>query len=319
MSSATIDAGLVLMARGLDYAYPGGAGGGSFRLDVPALDVREGEVLALCGPSGSGKSTLLAILAGLLRPASGHVLMATDEGAIDLHGGTRGEWRRHRRHIGFVHQDPREYLNDRRIVADIVADPLQIHRLPGNPGAAEATRGARSSAEALGLGARRSARERRERALAMLRRVGIGPELADRDPGALSGGQRQRVALARALVARPRLVFLDEPTSALDVSVQAAIVELIRELRRDDGRTAYVLVTHDLPLARQLADRVAILDQGRVIEVGDIDRVFRAPAMPMTQRLLGIARADLGSFGAAPRGVEGRPQGRDEVVESFPP
>src|SRR6185312_16545320 len=123
-------------------------------------------------------------------------------------------------------------------------------------------------APALYLGGPASRRERRARALGVLQNVGITPAQAERRPGALSGGQRQRVAIARALVARPRLVFLDEPTSALDVSVQALVVELLRRLRREDGDRAYVLVTHDLPLARQLADRVAILDGGRIVELG---------------------------------------------------
>lgn len=121
---------------------------------------------------------------------------------------------------------------------------------------------------------------------------------AERRPEALSGGQRQRVAIARALVASPRLVFLDEPTSALDVSVQASIIELLQRLREEDHKTAYVLVTHDLPLARQLADRVVILEHGRIAEQGEIDCVFQAPASPVTRELLGIAQADLGALGA---------------------
>jgi peptide/nickel transport system ATP-binding protein len=240
-----------LRATDLRFAYPTGPDGPGFELAVPRLEVAAGETLALCGPSGSGKSTLLAILAGLLRPAAGEVLLSADAGWVNLHTGTGREWRRHRRHLGFVHQDPREYLNDRRVVADIVADPLAIHGLFGR-------------------------KERRERAFAALKEVGITPAQAERTPGALSGGQRQRVAIARALVARPRLVFLDEPTSALDVSVQAAIVELLRRLRSEDARTAYVLVTHDLALARHLADRVVVLDRGRVVEFGEVDRVLDA-------------------------------------------
>ena len=98
-------------------------------------------------------------------------------------------------------------------------------------------------------------------------------------------------------MAQPRLVFLDEPTSALDVSVQASIVELLRKVRQDDAHTTYVLVTHDLPLARQLADRVAILDRGQIVELGDADQVFRQPVSPITRELIGIARADLASVG----------------------
>jgi ABC-type glutathione transport system ATPase component len=313
MSSTLTRAEVMLQASDLAFTYPSPIAEREFHLRTHALDVRAGEVLALCGPSGSGKSTLLAILAGLLRPSSGRVLLSTDGGPFDLYGCSPDDWRRQRRHIGFVHQDPREYLNDRRKVADIVVDPLRIHQLRGIP-VAPATaldeRIADGLARALGLALWRSGRERRARAIAMLKRVGIGPDHAERGPGALSGGQRQRIAIARALVASPRLVFLDEPTSALHVSVQASIFELLQSLRRDDERTAYVLVTHDLPLARQLADRIAILDHGQIVELGDINQVFREPSSPVTRELLGIARADLGSLGltaehrASPRAWE---------------
>ncbi|HEY2910125.1 MAG TPA: dipeptide/oligopeptide/nickel ABC transporter ATP-binding protein [Gemmataceae bacterium] len=241
----------ILRATDLRFAYPAGPDGPGFELAVPQLDAMAGETLALCGPSGSGKSTLLSILAGLLRPEVGQVLLAADDGWVNVHAGSGRAWRRHRRHLGFVHQDPREYLNDRRTVADIVADPLAIHGQCGR-------------------------KERRERAVAALRDVGITEEQSERMPGALSGGQRQRVAIARAFVGRPQLIFLDEPTSALDVSVQAAIVELLRRLRNEDARTAYILVTHDLALARQLADRVVVLDRGRAIEWGEVDQVIGA-------------------------------------------
>jgi ABC-type glutathione transport system ATPase component len=106
------------------------------------------------------------------------------------------------------------------------------------------------------------------------------------------------VAIARALVARPRVVILDEPTSALDVSVQASIVDLLGKLGQDDLQTAYVLVTHDLPLARQLADRVAVLDHGQIVELGDVDQEFQQPASPIARDLIGIARADLAGLGS---------------------
>ncbi len=130
-----------------------------------------------------------------------------------------------------------------------------------------------------------------------LKKVGITRLQAGRTPSTLSGGQRQRVAIARALVAQPRVVILDEPTSALDVSVQASIVDLLSTLQQDDLQTAYVLVTHDLPLARQLADRVAILDRGQIVEVGAVDQVFQQPTSPVARDLIGIARADLAGLG----------------------
>jgi ABC-type glutathione transport system ATPase component len=258
----------VLSAREIAFTHPATAESRAFELRVAELDVRVREVLALCGPSGSGKSTLLTILAGLLQPRSGQVFLATENGRIDLYDRSPHEWRKLRRHFGFVHQDPREYLNDRRTVIDIVADPLNIHNVL------------------------QSRRERKNRAVEVLETVGINREQTERRPGALSGGQRQRVALARALVTGPRLVFLDEPTSALDVSVQASIVDLLQGLRRDAGQTAFVLVTHDLPLARQLADRVAILDRGQIVEMGTVDRVFDQPISSVTRDLLGIARTE---------------------------
>jgi ABC-type glutathione transport system ATPase component len=269
MSSDGSGRDAVLMVRDITFTYAVNPEEPGFELRVPELDVRVGEILALCGPSGSGKSTLLAILAGLLRPQSGLVLLSTAEGLFDLHAGSPREWRRQRRYFGFVHQDPREYLNDRRTVADIVADPLRIHDL--SP----------------------SRREQQSRVENTLLAVGITREQAARTPAALSGGQRQRVALARALVAGPRMIFLDEPTSALDVSVQASIIGLLQSLRRAAGGTAYVMVTHDLPLARQLADRVAILDRGQVAEIGEIDRVFDGPTSAVARDLLGMVRTEL--------------------------
>lgn len=254
---------LILEATDIGFAHPAGPTERGFELAVSRLEVRSGETLALCGPSGSGKSTLLSILAGLLRPGLGAVWHLTGEGRVDPCTSSARQWRQHRRHVGFVHQDPRESLNDRRIVVDIVADPLNIHGVLGP-------------------------RERREHAVAVLQEVGITRAQTERTPDALSGGQRQRVAIARAMVTRPRLIFLDEPTSALDVSVQAAIVELLQRFRERDRLAVYVLVTHDLALARQLADRVVVLDRGRVVDSGAVAQVFEHPASPVTRALLGI-------------------------------
>jgi ABC-type glutathione transport system ATPase component len=284
MSSNPNSLEILLHARDVEFSYQGAATGQNFELRVRDLAVRAGEVLALCGPSGSGKTTLLSILAGLLRPQAGQVWLGSPEASIELYSCSPAEWRSQRRYFGFVHQDPREYLNDRRTVADIVADPLNIHALPGLPAA---------SSRWLELPLARRRRERKARALLSLQKVGITREQAARQPATLSGGQRQRVAIARALVAQPRLVFLDEPTSALDVSVQAAIVQLLQQLRQEHDQIAYVLVTHDLPLARQLADRVAILDRGHIVEFGDVDQVFRQPNSSITIELLGLARAGL--------------------------
>jgi ABC-type glutathione transport system ATPase component len=292
MSLASTRTDALLQARGIVFSHPAAADERAFELRIDNLAVRAGEVLALCGPSGSGKSSLVTILAGLLRPQSGQVLLNSDAGPIELYSCSSGEWRSQRRNFGFVYQDPREYLNDRRTVVDIVTDPLHIHKLPGVPVEQRAL-----LARLPLLVGQRCRRERRARALLALQKVGISPAQAERKPSSLSGGQRQRVAIARALVADPRVVILDEPTSALDVSVQASIVDLLRNLRQDDDQAAFVLVTHDLPLARQLADRVAILDQGRIVELGDVDQVFQQPASPITRDLIGIARAEQAGLG----------------------
>jgi ABC-type glutathione transport system ATPase component len=289
MSSHPDSSEILLHAREIAFSHPAAANGQAFELHVPDLAVRGGEVLALCGPSGSGKSTLLSILAGLLRPQSGQVWFGSPESPIELYSCSPAEWRRQRRYFGFVHQDPREYLNDPRRVADMVADPLNIHDLPGLPV---------GSSHRLELPPARRRRERSVRALQSLQKVGITHAQAQRKPASLSGGQRQRVAIARALVAQPRLVFLDEPTSALDVSVQASIVQLLQYLRQEHYQMAFVLVTHDLRLARQLADRVAILDRGRVVEMGDVDQVFGQPSSSITIELLGLARAGLAVLGS---------------------
>lgn len=308
MSISRTAAEPVLEARGVTFRHPAGPAGAGFELRLDRMEVRAGELLALCGPSGSGKSTLLAVLAGLLRPHTGRVLFWGGGEAVDLYGGPPSEWRRLRRHFGFVHQDPREQLNDRRTVDDSVADPLAIHGLPGDP--APPTTLPQRLGDVFGGRARR---ERLVRAVALLRQVGISADQAARTPAELSGGQRQRVALARALVARPRVVFLDEPTSALDVSVQAGIVRLLGQLRDQDPAVAYVMVTHDLPLARQLADRIAVLDSGCVAEIGPVESVLSGPTSAVTRELLAIAGSGLGGPAHA-RSDTTNPPNKEEQV-----
>jgi ABC-type glutathione transport system ATPase component len=282
MSSKPTPGDLLLRARNIRHQFPAAPGCKAFTLDVPALDVFRGKALALCGPSGSGKSTLLFVLAGLQRPNAGLVTFHADGKAEDIYGLPSSEWRAFRRRFGVVHQDPREHLNDRRRTIDVVADPLKIHGLPGSePGPPETLMD--RLADMLGWGRHR--RGRRAKVAMMLKKVGITPDQARGTPEQLSGGQRQRVAVARALIADPELVFLDEPTSALDVSIQAGVIDLVAGLR-EERKFTIVLVTHDLGLVRQLADQVAILDQGRIIETGDADRVFQSPQADLTKRLL---------------------------------
>lgn len=255
--------GIVLEARGVRLKRSGRPGASPFCLGPLDLRVRRGEVLAVVGASAAGKSTLLDLLTGSVRPDAGEVLLHVHGEAMALAGVGRAAWRRTRRWIGRVYQDPSASLHARRRVIDQVADPLRVH----------------------GLAPRRDARILAGRQLAS---VGLDAELVGRRPDQLSGGQRQRVAIARAHVHDPAIVFLDEPTSALDPTVQAGIIELLRDRRRA-GVTS-LLVTHDLPLVARLADRVAVLDNGRLVELGAVGRVLESPSSPALQGLLAAVR-----------------------------
>jgi peptide/nickel transport system ATP-binding protein len=217
------------------------------------LEIRRGDVLGIVGESGCGKSTLARMLLGLLAPTSGRI-------ALDGEDVTALGRKAVARRVQPVFQDPYSSLNPRRGIASIVALPLDVH----------------------GIG---TAAERRAKAIAMLERVGLPARYADNTPGQLSGGQRQRVAIARALVMQPEIVICDEPTSALDVSVQAQILNLLMDLRRDFNLT-YVFISHNLAVVEHIATQVAVMYLGQVVEQADTERLFRAPRHPYTQALL---------------------------------
>ncbi len=230
-------------------------------VDDVSLTVQQGETMALVGESGCGKTTLTRLLLRLTEPTAGTVRFdGQDLGAL-----TPAQMRRMRREMQVVLQDPYSSMNPRLRVTDIVAEPLITH----DPQA----RGRRGRART------------RERVGELLESVGLPAGIQDRYPHEFSGGQRQRVSIARALALEPRLVVLDEPTSALDVSVQARILELLAELQQRLGLT-YVFVSHNLAVVRQVADRVAVMRHGRLVETGDADQVFRAPRHPYTRQLL---------------------------------
>jgi len=228
-------------------------------VDGVSLAVRRGQTVGVVGESGSGKTTLgLALLR--LVASRGSIAF----GGRELQGLRSRALRPLRREMQIVFQDPYGALSPRLSVAQIVEEGLRVHRI--------------------GAGHR----ERRALIEEALREVGLDPADADRYPHEFSGGQRQRIALARALVLRPRFIVLDEPTSALDMSVQAQMVELLRELQvRHD--LAYLFISHDLRVVRALAHEVLVMRDGRVVEQGPAERIFERPADPYTRALMAAA------------------------------
>ena len=231
-------------------------------LDKVSVTLYPGEVLAIVGESGSGKSTLLNVLSGRLAPDSGHVLYTDPEGREhDVHAMPLPQMRRlHRSDWGFVHQNPRDNLRMAVTAGGNIGERLM-------------------AAGALHYGAIRAT------ALDWLTQVEIDAARMDHLPRTFSGGMLQRLQIARTLVTHPRLIFMDEPTGGLDVSVQARLLDLIRGLVRHLN-LAVLLVTHDIAVARLLAARIAVMQQGRIVETGLTDQVLDDPHHPYTQLLV---------------------------------
>ena len=225
-----------------------------------SFDIREGEVFGLVGESGSGKSTVARMITGIYKPSSGRVIF----GGQDLTAlKTRAEANPWRRQMQMVFQDPFSSLNGRMRVRDIVAEPIHFHKLAAS-------------------------REEREMiVMDLLDVVGLGHDAARKFPHEFSGGQRQRISIARALATRPRFLVCDEPTSALDVSIQAQILNLLKDLQEELGLTM-LFISHDLPVIRQMCDRVGVMQGGRMCEIAETKQLFQSPEHDYSKHLLGL-------------------------------
>jgi peptide/nickel transport system ATP-binding protein/oligopeptide transport system ATP-binding protein len=226
-------------------------------VDGIEFEVMRGETFGIVGESGSGKSTTARLIARLLDPTAGEVRFEGRD-ITALHG---AGLKPVRRELQMVFQDPYSSLNPRKTIGSIVAEPLVIHRV-------EPDRGAR----------KRAVQE-------LLDTVGLNPEHYNRYPHEFSGGQRQRVGIARALALRPKLLIADEPVSALDVSIQAQVLNLLRDLQRRFGLTM-VFISHDLSVVRHMCDRIAVMHDGRIVELASNEALYGSPGDPYTRELL---------------------------------
>jgi peptide/nickel transport system ATP-binding protein len=245
------------LARHCQVAGPRGGRRLLHAVDGVSFSLQAGRTLGVVGESGCGKSTTAKLVLGLLPATRGQIDFAGEHVTA-----TRdGRWRALRRQMQMVHQDPLAALDRRLTVGEQVVEPLLIHKLEAGDAA------------------------RRQKALALFEAVGLRSDLFHRYPHELSGGQRQRVVLGRALVLEPKLVVCDEPISALDVSVAAQVINLLQDLQARFGM-AYLFISHDLKVVRQIADEAAVMYLGRIVEQGAPDALFHAPAHPYTEALV---------------------------------
>jgi oligopeptide transport system ATP-binding protein len=264
-ASAEHDPANVIEVRDLVKHYPIERGiifrrqvGSVHAVDGVTFDLARGTTLALVGESGCGKSTVGRLLMGLEPPTSGSVAV---EG-VDLSGLSARQMSASRRNLQIILQDPYTSLDPRMTVGSIIAEPFEIH----------------PDAVPEGLTKKEAVRD-------LMDRVGLNPEFINRYPHQFSGGQRQRIGIARALALRPKVIIADEPVSALDVSIQAQVMNLLMDLR-DELALSYVFISHDLAVVRQIADTIAVMYLGQIVEYGDAEAIYAAPTHPYTAALL---------------------------------
>ncbi len=245
----------LLQVEHLEVVYPGRGGAPFTAVRHLGFSMAAGESFGVVGESGSGKSTIGRVILGLEPRYRGQVRWD----GRDLATLNAAQRRALTRDIQVVFQDPNGSLNPARTIGQTLQEPLRVHGM----GAAEIER----------------------RVAEVLVQVGLTPQDAQRYPRSFSGGQRQRIAIARALAIKPRLIVCDEPVSALDLSIQAQILNLLQQIRRETG-VAYLFISHDLAVVRHMTQRLMVLYRGTVLETGDTERIYQAPAHPYTQRLL---------------------------------
>jgi peptide/nickel transport system ATP-binding protein len=229
-------------------------------VDGVSFSIREGETVGLVGESGSGKTTTGRLILRASQPTEGQVLFRHNGSLVDLTLLSRRALKPYRKELQVIFQDPYSSLDPRMTVFDIVSEPLVIHRV---------ARGA----------------ELRSRVRELLELVGLRAQHMNRFPHAFSGGQRQRIGIARALALRPRLVVCDEPVSALDVSIQAQVLNLLKDLQQE-FQLAYLFIAHDLSVVEHISDRVAVMYLGKIVELAASEELYRDPKHPYTEALL---------------------------------
>jgi oligopeptide transport system ATP-binding protein len=225
-------------------------------VDDVSFDIYPGETLGLVGETGCGKTTVGRTMLRLYAPTSGSILIND----IDLAGASESQMRKMRKHMQMIFQDPYASLNPRMTVGSIVSAPLDVHGVPNG-------------------------KDKKERIDELLRLVGLNPDFVNRYPHEFSGGQRQRIGIARALVLQPKFIVCDEPVSALDVSIQAQVLNLLKQLQREFNLT-YMFIAHNMSVVEHISDRIVVMYLGKVVEVAERLELYRNPQHPYTQALM---------------------------------